>query len=111
MPASQDDDKARLGATKTTFEQLRRWETPHVPRSTRKGLKEWNHRVGLTGSLALPNAELPLHPYILGAWLGDGTSANASLTVGPQDLALADHIREMASELGSPITATRPRLA
>lgn len=35
--------------------------------------------------LNMPDAYLPVEPYILGYWLGDGTSANGSITVGAQD--------------------------
>ncbi len=33
----------------------------------------------------LPDAPLPLPPYVLGAWLGDGHSETARLTVGHED--------------------------
>jgi len=33
-----------------------------------------------------PAAALPIHPYVLGAWLGDGTSRHATLTRGAQDI-------------------------
>jgi replicative DNA helicase len=36
-------------------------------------------------SLDLPDAELPVDPYVLGCWLGDGSTAGASLTLGPDD--------------------------
>lgn len=36
--------------------------------------------------LALPNRDLPLDPYLLGAWLGDGSSASAALFSGDQDV-------------------------
>jgi predicted phage terminase large subunit-like protein len=35
--------------------------------------------------LHLPNIELPLHPYILGYWLGDGHTASGSVTIGHED--------------------------
>ncbi|WP_235529393.1 RecB family exonuclease [Nocardioides sp. Soil774] len=34
-----------------------------------------------------PDVELPIEPWLLGAWLGDGDSSNGGLTVGRQDLA------------------------
>lgn len=37
--------------------------------------------------LELPKAELPIDPWVLGAWLGDGHSKTGSLTVGDEDLA------------------------
>ncbi len=39
-----------------------------------------NHSVRIAKPLALPSVELPLPPYALGAWLGDGTSAAATIT-------------------------------
>jgi len=32
-----------------------------------------------------PEADLPIHPYVLGVWLGDGCSAHATITQGQQD--------------------------
>src|SRR5258707_5456926 len=34
------------------------------------------HAFALTGALTLPEADLPIPPYFLGAWLGDGNSRN-----------------------------------
>ena len=39
------------------------------------------------GALAAPDADLPIPPYVLGAWLGDGTSAHATITQGESDIA------------------------
>ena len=45
-----------------------------------------NHSVANSGPLDLPSADLPLHPYVLGAWLGDGTSASASVTTADAEM-------------------------
>ncbi len=39
-----------------------------------------NHSVPVAAPLALPDADVPIPPYVLGAWLGDGHSAGARLT-------------------------------
>lgn len=39
-----------------------------------------------TAPLELPAAELPINPWVLGAWLGDGKGSTGELTVGAQDL-------------------------
>jgi hypothetical protein len=39
-----------------------------------------NHAIPVAGSLELPDAHLPLDPYCLGAWLGDGASAGGIFT-------------------------------
>lgn len=44
-----------------------------------------NHSIPVAGPLELPAAELPIPPYTLGAWLGDGDSAGPGITVGPGD--------------------------
>lgn len=36
-------------------------------------------------ALSLPDAELPIAPYTLGVWLGDGTSQHATITSGDDD--------------------------
>jgi replicative DNA helicase len=36
-------------------------------------------------ALDLPDADLPVDPYVLGCWLGDGSSSGASLTLGLDD--------------------------
>lgn len=35
----------------------------------------------------MPEADLPLDPWLLGAWLGDGTSVHPQITSGEQDIA------------------------
>jgi len=39
-----------------------------------------NHCIPLAGSLDLPDADLPVDPYMLGAWLGDGDKGGAQIT-------------------------------
>ncbi|HNC23409.1 MAG TPA: LAGLIDADG family homing endonuclease [Opitutaceae bacterium] len=58
-----------------------------------------NHRVPLSGALELPPQPLPLDPYLLGVWLGDGTSENGSITC------FEPEIIESLSALGETITA------
>jgi len=38
------------------------------------------HGIAVAGALDLPERELLVDPYVLGVWLGDGTTAGASLT-------------------------------
>ncbi|NIZ90125.1 replicative DNA helicase [Kineococcus rubinsiae] len=46
-----------------------------------------NHAVALTAPLELPEvADLLVPPYVLGAWLGDGTSASAQFTTADPEI-------------------------
>lgn len=54
---------------------------------------ENNHRVRLAEPLDLPDADLPIDPYTLGVWLGDGTSENANLTCSSDDGELIENLR------------------
>ncbi len=47
-----------------------------------------NHSVRLAPALQLPEADLPVPPYTLGAWLGDGTTAAAQITSADPEILL-----------------------
>ncbi len=53
--------------------------TREIAESLRVG-RRTNHAIPVAKAIDLPHAELPLGPYLLGAWLGDGTSAAGSVT-------------------------------
>lgn len=38
------------------------------------------------GALVLPEVALPIHPYVLGVWLGDGCSNHATITQSDEDI-------------------------
>lgn len=44
-----------------------------------------NHCIPLAGPLTLPEKELPIEPWVLGLWLGDGNAADGGVTIGAQD--------------------------
>ena len=63
------------------------------------------HRLPLTKPLKLPEVTLPIAPYVLGVWLGDGTSSSNTITQGEAD------IEELASHLqaeGEVVSTSRP---
>ena len=41
-----------------------------------------HHRIPVAGPLDLPDADLPIDPYLLGCWLGDGTYSCGTITKG-----------------------------
>ena len=46
---------------------------------------EFSHQIALAGAARYPTAELPMDPYVLGYWLGDGTTTKGEITVGAGD--------------------------
>jgi deoxycytidine triphosphate deaminase len=71
------------GSVRTTLE---------IADSLRAG-DEWNHHVQLAEPAQYPEQPLPIDPYVLGIWLGDGTSSKAEVTVGRGDEEILDHIK------------------
>lgn len=49
-------------------------------------LKPGRHKIAVTGELELPEADLPIDPYLLGVWLGDGYSASGRVCGSEADL-------------------------
>lgn len=80
--------------------------TRHMAASLTHGPREdLNWSVPIARSFDLPDAELPLPPYILGAWLGDGHSETARITIGEEDRAETSAMFEsLGFPLHSPLT-------
>jgi Rad3-related DNA helicase len=53
---------------------------------TRSADKRANHAIAVAGALSLPEVDLPIHPYFLGVWLGDGSSFSNQITTADPDL-------------------------
>ncbi|QUB99208.1 replicative DNA helicase [Cellulosimicrobium cellulans] len=47
-----------------------------------------NHSIATTAPLDLPEADLPIHPYLLGVLLGDGSSRRAEFTSADPEIAM-----------------------
>jgi replicative DNA helicase len=62
-----------------------------------------NHSVTNAAPLNLPDHELLVAPYLLGAWLGDGTSAAASITTADPELLMR---LEQDGVVTAPLAAT-----
>lgn len=52
-----------------------------------------NAQIDGPGDLELPSAVLPLDPYVLGVWLGDGHTNAVMITVPDWDMAIVDRVR------------------
>ena len=70
-------------------------------RHDKKGI-EYKYRVPMADALDYPKKELPLHPYILGLWLGDGDKNDNRIAVSKDDLnELCELIKESGVDIGS----------
>ena len=76
---------------KTTGEMRDKFRIP-----TKRGHR-FRYSIPVAKPLALPAADLPIPPYILGVWLGDGRSAAGDITTNPQD---SQHLAARMSALG-----------
>ena len=59
-----------------------------------------NWYLPLAQPLELPEQDLPVDPYVLGCWLGDGTSTSSQMTIGDEDVA---HFRGEFAAAGYPL--------
>ena len=56
---------------------------------TYPGSSQWNksnHSIPLCEPINFPEVEVPIHPYVLGCWLGDGYSAGATICGVDQEI-------------------------
>jgi replicative DNA helicase len=59
--------------------------TDEIARTLHRGDgRGYNHAVAVASPLVLPAAQLPVSPYVLGLWLGDGSSSKAAFTTEPR---------------------------
>lgn len=59
-----------------------------------------NDRINICKPIECPDKELPIEPYFLGLWLGDGRNRAAELTVGDKDIDILSSLIEKGHELG-----------
>lgn len=77
-----DRDGGRPPRVATTREIVSQFYTPNGARPY------WS--IPLTAPVERPEAELPVHPYVLGVWLGDGHSDCARITCHGKDAEIVD---------------------
>lgn len=79
----------RLERTVGSWQQLQHGNEPVTTRHIAETLMasgKHNHAVEVGGALELDPADLPIDPYVLGCWLGDGASAASVLTCADQGI-------------------------
>lgn len=52
----------------------------------RNGYQEYAYRIPCSAPLDMPERVLPVHPYLLGLWLGDGAKSSPIISVGKEDI-------------------------
>jgi deoxycytidine triphosphate deaminase len=94
-------DAQHLWVTRTKAERAggregRSRTTEELARTLRAG-KEWNHHLPVAGPAQYPDRDdLPVDPYVLGIWLGDGTTTSATITTA--DPQVVDEVRRAGYE-------------
>lgn len=93
------DKKTRQARTLATQEIL--------DAGLRKGAREWRWHVEIAAPITgLRHMPLPIPPWLLGYWLGDGTSRTGQITVGEQDI---DEFVTKVATLGFATKVRKPR--
>ena len=59
----------------------------------RLGAKRFRYAIDCCEPIDMPEQDLILHPYVLGVWLGDGSSVMNHITVHEDDGEIAEHLR------------------
>lgn len=106
------------GAAGTVRKKIRHWETVTTAELLRRGVlrgtwkraggregRSYAYRLPVQHAIVSKPVDLPIDPYLFGAWLGDGTSAAVALTVGSEDL---DFMTEQVRAAGAYISSTAP---
>jgi len=84
---TDDRDAGKPPRTVTTQEIVDAFETP-------SGRKRWS--IPLAGPARFEGTgALPVHPYALGAWLGDGSTACGQLTFHERDREIVDRVAQL----------------
>lgn len=78
----------RYGKTRVvTTQQIIEGGVARVEPRRDRPRRTYRWRVAVPDPLVQPERDLPLDPWLLGAWLGDGSTGKGQLTVGAADLA------------------------
>jgi deoxycytidine triphosphate deaminase len=95
-------DAHHLWVTRTKAERSRgiagHSRTTEQLAATLRAGREWNHHIAVTGAVEYAHREdLPVDPYVLGVWLGDETTASATITTADEQV--VEEVRAAGYEL------------
>ena len=65
-------------------------------------VKEFNYAIPLNKSIEYDEVELPIDPYFLGLWLGDGSSHRTDITTNDQEI--VDYVYKIAKDFNHKVT-------
>jgi hypothetical protein len=88
---------------KTGVRPIGKFTTEQIAQSVKnRGVN--NHAIDVCGAIECPRMRLPLSPYLLGVWLGDGGTNTGYLYIADRDIDILSHIgpkvEKMAQEQG-----------
>lgn len=72
--------------------------TLHIKETLRCKDNGCNHSIPLTQSLACARYDFPVHPYVMGLWLGDGHTREGAITVSVKDMFLVKQLADLGYE-------------
>jgi len=85
--------------------------TKTLAASVRRSDGRCNWAIPLAGAAQYPERQLPVHPYVLGVWLGDGDSGRPTLTLHEDDREIYDRCASLISEAGREVRdSTKPHI-
>jgi replicative DNA helicase len=95
----------RNGACATGRQEIITLSATELRAQLRSASGQRHLRVMNPAPLELPELELPVHPYVLGCWLGDGDSHGGQITKPDEDL--FDNIVSFGYAVGKNLRASR----
>ncbi|MDQ3761715.1 MAG: replicative DNA helicase [Actinomycetota bacterium] len=98
-PAQQDSSGDNRYPNQPTFAEVRTTEEIAATLRCRTGDRRLNHSVVNCRPFDLPDRDLPIPPYSLGAWLGDGSSDAADSPSADPEIAV--HIEAEGMDAGT----------
>ncbi len=63
------------------------------------GKKRYRYQLPVAQAQQFPEQLLPIHPYVLGAWLGDGSTGKPCITHSAEDTAVVEHVQELGYQV------------